>query len=127
MKTLSKKTTRQDFERSPYQQDAIAGYFEKRGEARIAHKSQVKIKVLQSGIFINARMRYYSENGVYIEANRLLLPGTAIYLGIENSPFIFFKNVYDVYRAEIVWLRMLNSTSYKYGYGVKLILTGSND
>lgn len=125
MKTLSKKIAMQGFEGRLYRQEPIVGYFEKRGEARIAHKSRVKIKELKSGVFINAKMLHYSEIGVYVEANTLLLPGTAIYLGIEDSPFIPFANVYDVYRAEIVWLRLLNSMSDKYGYGIKLILTHS--
>jgi hypothetical protein len=123
MKTLLKKIAVQGFESRSYRQEGIVGYFEKRCEARIAYKSRIKIKELKSGVFINARMLHYSENGVYVEANRLLLPGTVIYLGIEDSPFIPFANVYDVYRAEIVWLRLLNSMSYKYGYGIKFILT----
>ena len=127
MKTPSSRIAIRSFENQLYRQDAIAGYFEKRGASRIAHNSRVKIKILKSGLFINARMRHYSESGLYIEANKLLLPGTVIYLGIEDSPFIRFANVYDVYRAKIVWLRMLNSTSYKYGYGVKLKLTRSNE
>lgn len=127
METPPKKITIQGFESRLFGQDAIAGYFDKRGAARIAHNSRVKIKVLKSGAFINARMRHYSEKDLYVEANRLLLPGCAIYLGIEDSPFIPFGNVYDVYRAKIVWLRLLHSASYKYGYGVKLELAGSND
>jgi hypothetical protein len=123
MKTLSKNITGQPFARPLYRQEAIVGYFEQRAEARIAHKSRVKIKELKSGVFINARMLHYSENGVYLEADTLWLPGTAIYLGIEDSPFIPFANVYDVYRAEVVWLRLLNSRSYKYGYGIKFIPT----
>ena len=123
MKMLSKNIKGQTFASGLYGPAEPAGYFEKRGEARIAHQSRVKIKELKSGVFINARMLHYSENGAYIEADTLLLPGTAIYLGIEDSPFIPGGNVYDVYRAEVVWLRLLNSVSYKYGYGIKFILT----
>ena len=123
MKTPSKKPAMQGSESRICQQEAIVGHFENKGETRIAHKSRVKIKELKSRVFINARMLHYSENGAYIEADTLLLPGTAIYLGIEDSPFIPGGNVYDVYRAEVVWLRLLNSMSYKYGYGIKFILT----
>ena len=125
MKTLSKTIAMQGFESRLCRQEGIVGYFEKSDEARIAHKSRVKIKELKSGVFISARMLHYSKNGVYVEADTLLLPGTVIYLGIEDSPFIPFANVCDVYRAEIIWLRLLNSMSYKYGYGIKFILTHS--
>ncbi len=126
MKRLSKKSVRQADENHHYRRDAYVGYFEKRGETRIAYRSRVRIKELKSGVFVNAKMKHYSKRGVYIEANRLVLPGTVIYLGIEDSPFIPYANVYDVYRAEIVWLRRLNSKSYKYGHGVNLKLINSN-
>jgi len=126
MKILSKNITGQPFESRLYRQPEPVGYFEKRGEARIAHKSRVKIKELNTGIFISASMRHYSKNGIYIETDSLLLPGTKIYIGIENSPFVSFPNVYDIYRAEVKWLRMLNSSAYKYGCGIKFNLTTPN-
>lgn len=126
MKTLSKNITELTITSGLNRQAEPVGYFEKRGEARIAHRSRVKIKELKTGIFISARMRHYSKNGIYIETNSLLLPGSEIYIGIENSPFVSFANVYDIYRAEVKWLRMLNSTVYKYGCGIELNLTTSN-
>ena len=122
MKMLLKNTTAQPITRALYRSAGPAGYFEKRGDARIAHQSRIKIKELKTGIFIGARMRHYSKNGIYIETDSLLLPGTEIYVGIENSPFISFANDYDIYQAEVKWLRMLNSREYKYGCGIKLEL-----
>ena len=123
MKTLMKQITGQPFNSSFFRP---AGYFEKRGEVRTAHQSRVKIKELKTGIFSSARMHHYSKDGLYIETDSLLLPGTEIYIGIENSPFVSFANVYDIYRAEVKWLRMLNSGEYKYGCGIELNLTTSN-
>jgi hypothetical protein len=117
MKTLSKNIAGQPFTSRRYQHQGPAGYFEKRSEARIAHQSRVKIKELKTGIFFSASMRHYSKNGIYIETDSLLLPGTEIYIGIENSPFVSFANVYDIYRAEVKWLRMLNFTHSKHYYG----------
>ena len=122
MKTLTKNNTGQPFENRLYRQAGPAGYFEKRDEARIAHQSRVKINELKTGNFISARMRHYSKNGIYIETDSLLLPGTEIYIGIENSPFISFRNVYDIYRAEVKWLKMLNSAAYQYGCCLKFNL-----
>ncbi len=120
MKTLSKNIAGQPINGAPFRSAGTVGYFEKRNHVRIAHHSRVKIKELKTGIFINARMRHYSQNGIYIETDSLLLPGTKIYAGIEDSPFVSFANVYDIYRAEVKWLTMLNSREYKYGCGIKL-------
>ena len=125
MKTLSKKTAGQPVSGALYRLAGTVGYFEKRNDTRLAHQSRVKIKELKTGIFINARMRHYSQNGIYIETDSLLLPGTKVYVGIENSPFVSFANVYDIYRAEVIWLRMLKSREYKYGCGIKLELATS--
>ena len=122
MKTISKNITGLTITSGLNREVGPPGDIEKRGEARVAHQSRVKIKGLKTGIFTNARMRHYSKNGVYVETNSLLLPGSEIYIGIENSPFVSFENVYDIYRAEVKWLRMLNSTEYKYGCGLKLIV-----
>ena len=122
MKTVSKDTAGQPISAALYRSAGMVGYFEKRNATRLAHHSRVKIKELKTGIFTNARMRHYSQNGIYIETDSLLLPGTKIYVGIENSPFISFANVYDIYQAEVKWLRMLNFREYKYGCGIKLEL-----
>ena len=126
MKTFSKNIAGQPITGALYRPSEPVGYFERRGEARIAHQSRIKIKELKTGIFISARMRHYSKNGIYIETDSILLPGTKIYVGIEDSPFVSFSNVYDIYRAEVKWLRMLNTTAHKYGCGIKLELATSN-
>lgn len=122
MKSPIKKLTNRPIVDRLNWNDRAFCYFEIGSAERIFHKSSVKIKELKKGTFINARMLYYTENGVYIEADSLLLPGTEIYLGIKDSPFLAFANVYDVYRAEVVWLKLLNSGPYKYGYGIKFIV-----
>ena len=93
------------------------------GEAPVLHSSRVKIKNLKSGIFSNAHMHIYCGRRLYAETDTLLLPGTQIYIGIEDSPFTSHSNVYDVFRAEVASLRHLNGMPYKYGYDIKLILT----
>jgi hypothetical protein len=122
MKTISKNITGLTITSGFNRRAGALGYIEKRSEARIAYQSRVKIKELKTGVFISGRMCHYSKNGVYIEINSLLLPGSENYIGIENSPFVPFENVYDVYRAEVKWLRVLNSKEYKYGCGLKLIV-----
>jgi hypothetical protein len=126
MKTPSKNITGQSHSGRLARPEEPVGYLDKSSKARHAHKSRVKIKELKTGIFIDATMRHYSKNDIYIETDSLLLPGTEIYIGIENSPYISLPNVYDIYRGEVKWLRMLNSSAYKYGCCIKLNLTTPN-
>ena len=126
MKTLSKNIAGQPINGALFRSARTVGYFEKRNHVRIAHYSRVKIKELKTGNFIHARMHHYSQNGIYIETDSLLLPGTKIYVGIEDSPFVSFANVYDIYRAEVKWLKMIDSGRYKYGCGIKLELATSH-
>jgi Tfp pilus assembly protein PilZ len=99
----------------------MARYIERRAETRTTHKSPVKIKDLKTSVFHNARMVNFSNNGLYFEANHVLHAGTEIYLGIENSPFTTLPDVYDTYRAKILWRIRLDSIFYQYGCGVQLI------
>jgi hypothetical protein len=104
----------------------MSRYIERRAGARIEFKSPLKLKNLKSGIFSNARMVNYCDNGLYFESNSSLAEGTEIILGIENSPYSNGSGVFDVYQARILWRKRVQSSFYKYGYGVQL-LTESND
>jgi hypothetical protein len=99
---------------------------EKRIERRTIHKSPVKIKNCNTGMFDNARMVNYSDNGIYLETDSVLRAGTIIYLGIENSPFSSVSDAYDIYQAKILWRKGLKSALYKWGYGLRLILVSDN-
>ena len=99
----------------------MSRYIERRAGARVAFKSPLKIKNLQSGTFSNARMVNYCDNGLYFESNSTLAEGVEIILGIENSPFSHNKNVIDVYRAKILWRKRSQSNFYHYGYGALLM------
>ncbi len=123
MKRSVKKSPDEHSQNQVYRKHGAGWLLQNEGDARIFHRSRVKIKELKSGLFSSAHMRHYSTHRVYVEADTLLLPGTKIYIGIEDSPFTPYANVYDVYRAEVVSLRHLNGRRYHYGYAIKLILT----
>ena len=99
----------------------MSRYIERRTGARIRFKSPLKIKELSSGKFSNARMVNYCDSGLYFESNSVLDVGANIILGIENSPFSSELDVYDVYRAIILWRKRVRSAFYDYGYGAQLI------
>ena len=105
----------------------MSGYIEKRAETRLEFKSPVKIKNIKTGAFSNARMVNYCNNGVYLESNRVLVVGVEVFIGIENSPFSVESDVFDVYRAKVLWRRPVRSAFYKFGYGVQLISVQPGD
>lgn len=101
----------------------MSRYIERRAGPRIGHKAPLKIKSIKTGVFSNARIVNYCDNGLYFESNSVLNAGAEIIIGIEDSPFSYGADVFDVYRAKILWHRPVKSTFYSFGYGVQLIST----
>lgn len=93
---------------------------EKRESVRIDQTSSLKIKNLKSGKIYNARMFNYSKNGLYFETDSVLESGDQICIGIQDSPYVSSKGVFEYYRSEIRWRKKLADSYFEYGYGVKL-------
>jgi hypothetical protein len=100
---------------------------EMRTSARIEHASPVQIKDVQSGNLHRAKMRNYSEEGLYFESDSMLSPGMKIYLGIQNSPFAAMPDVLEYRRGEIQWRKRLKASFYQFGYGVKISADGKTE
>ena len=94
-------------------------FYEKRSDRRTDFKSPIMVED-SKGIIYKARMVNYSGNGLYIETDWLLRPGTEIYIEMEQSPYA--SDSFDLperYRAEILWHARLENSFYSYGYGVR--------
>ena len=92
---------------------------EKRKRVRVSHACPVTIEDLDVGLIYEAQMRNYSENGLYFEADKLMQPGDAIFIGIENSPVESLADTYECYRARIIWRKKLSNSVFYYGYGAR--------
>ena len=92
---------------------------EKRNTARVDYQCLVTVEDLQVGRIYRAKMLNYSENGLYFETDRLLQPGEAVFIGIEDSTLESLADTYKCYRAKIMWRKKLTTSSFYYGYGVK--------
>lgn len=92
---------------------------EKRNSVRIDHISLLKIKNLKSGEIYKARMFNYSKNGLYFETDSILHSGDQIRVEIQDSPFASVSGVLEYYRAEIMWVKELKDSYFKYGYGIQ--------
>ena len=88
---------------------------EHRDYTRYKHKAKILLETYPSGSYYQAKMFNFSRDGMYFESNYAPLPGTEIFIGIENSPHDFGA---DVYRAQIRWRKQLNDEKSKYTYGV---------
>lgn len=89
-----------------------------RNNARIKHKADIQFENYFSGKHYKARMYNYSRGGMYFEADYAPLPGTEIYIGINDSPYDAGA---DVYRAQIRWRKQLKPplSNHQFGVGVK--------
>jgi len=63
----------------------------------------------------------YSDDGLYLESDHRLEPGTIFRIGIFNSPFSSEPGRHASYRGIIKWRRPLKGSFYFYGYGVALL------
>jgi hypothetical protein len=57
-----------------------------------------------------------------------LQPGAEIFIGIENSPYTSPSfSSYECYRARIIWRKKLETAFFKYGYGVRYIISSDEE
>ena len=94
---------------------------EKRHRVRMNLNKLVILESLQFGNNeANSRMTNCSDDGLYFESPQLLLPGTKIFIRVENFPHSQTGN-YICHHAKIIWGKRLNHTRYAYGYGAKYV------
>jgi hypothetical protein len=99
---------------------------EKRIESRKHHNAPVLIVKSESDSVFRARMTNFSSQGLCFESDAMLYPSEEVDIGIENSPYLDISDIYDCYRAKILWRRTLPVEEvYKYGYGLMLLSTSN--
>src|SRR5512136_206580 len=94
---------------------------ERRQSARLPYISQIKVKALDSGVFVRGRMFNYNDKGIYFETDILLSPGTEIFIVIEDSPFRQSASEHDFYHALIKHCKELDDSHFRYGCGAQLL------
>jgi hypothetical protein len=93
---------------------------EKRSCARLEHQTPITLESFEVGVLHEARMYNYSKSGLYFESDFYLVPGTEIFIGINNSPYTSAPGVYECYRSIIKWRKFLEHSAFDYGYGIEL-------
>ena len=92
---------------------------EQRNKTRFPHVSQVTHEDLDTGLYAQSKMFNYSKDGLYFESDMKMEVGDRVFIGIENSPYVQKQGVYECYYAEIQWRKPLESSGFKFGYGVQ--------
>jgi hypothetical protein len=89
-----------------------------RNAVRVNCKADIQFENFCIETFYKAKMYNYSLGGMYFEADYAPLPGTDIYIGINNCPY---HSGPDLYRARVKWRRQLppGVSAYQYGVGVE--------
>ena len=93
---------------------------EKRHHIRRDLQKLVILESLQAGINVDSRMLNSSDGGIYFESDLLLLPGSDIFIRIENFPHSQTET-YICHHARIVWGKRLKNAHFVYGYGAEYI------
>lgn len=88
---------------------------EQRDGTRMKRKADILLENLPAGAYYRAKMYNYSRGGMYFESDYAPLPGSEVYIGIENSPYDCGP---DMYRAQVRWRRQLPAANSKYAFGV---------
>jgi hypothetical protein len=101
---------------------------EQRGDIRLNYKSPLKVKDLESGITLRARMVNYTKNGLCFETNHRLPLRAEIHIRIERSPYTSpsFRSDESCH-AKIIWCKKLATGLFKYGYGVRYIFVSEQE
>ena len=71
-------------------------------------------------IYYNAKIYNLSKAGVYFESDQIIYPGEDICIR-QNDPASPINDTKDRIRVEIKWRKDLQNTSFRFGYGAKLI------
>ena len=93
---------------------------EDREEPRFDHYSPLQVRDLKSGEIYEARMRNYSNGGIYFESDGLFQKGTKIYISMQNSPYADSSGVLEYHTGEVMWRNDLKRSFFNYGYGIQL-------
>ena len=97
---------------------------EQRHHLRKDHQKLVILESLQAGINADSRMLNSSDGGLYFESDQLLLPGSEVFIRIENF-YHSQTETYICHHAKIKWGKRLQNTHFTYGYGAQYIVMPS--
>jgi len=94
--------------------------FDQRKNKRLRCEAVIWHNNLLPEIYYNAKLYNLSKVGVYFESDQIIYPGEDICLGLKD-PASPINDTKDRIRVKIKWRKDLQNTSFRFGYGAKLI------
>ena len=94
---------------------------ERRQDERFPCKAQILHNTSPPDFFYKGTMYNFSKDGLYFESDEDLLEGHEISISINKPVQKFAKKPHEYFDVKIIWCQDLMDSSYKTGYGAKII------
>jgi hypothetical protein len=94
---------------------------ERRKSERILCETPILHNTSPADFFYKGTMYNFSKEGLYFETNEDLLQGHEIAISIKKPPQQFISKSDQYFDVKIKWCIQIQGSSYKLGYGAKLI------
>ena len=95
--------------------------FERRKHKRFKYEANISHDIMSLEIIYAGKVHNFSNGGLYFESNQTLYQGEEIYIWIGNHSHLSESDPPFLFAVEIMWHRETQGSSFKYGYGAKLI------
>ena len=96
---------------------------ERRTHKRLKNKASVSHDILTLEIVHAGKIYNFSDGGLYLESNQSFYSGEEVYILMGNRPRLAEGDTQFFLCVEIIWHQNLQNSSYRYGYGAKLLKT----
>lgn len=94
---------------------------ERRKHKRSKFEANISHNILSLDIIHAGKLYNFSNGGLYFESDQILYVGEEINIWIENQPQLTEDDKQLFLGVQIIWRQDLRDSSYRYGYGAKLI------
>lgn len=71
--------------------------------------------------FLPAKMHNHSEEGLYIEIDHTLQPGSTLSIKLASPVADHPEEAYYMYDGRVIWCKKVDKTTSRFGGGVKIV------
>jgi len=93
----------------------------RRANRRYKYETAISHDIVLPDILYDGKIYNFSNDGVYFESNEQILEGDEISITVTKKPQNESVDTEKTFDVEILWRKEIQGTSYRYGYGAKLL------
>ena len=93
----------------------------RRANRRYKYETAISHDIVLPDILYDGKIYNFSNDGVYFESNEQILEGDEISITVTKKPQNERVDTPKTFDVEILWRKEIQGTSYRYGYGAKLL------